>query len=253
MPSLSKILKQKPSPNGSVRAALPALLLVTGMSLTGCLSTPPIDNLPQAPEHVAPEADEAAELEPYKLQIGDVIDVKLILNPELNDEVAVRPDGKISTSVAQDIPAYGRTASELASALDGIYAQQLRNPHVAVLIRSFAPSRIYVTGEVNTPGEFITVGPNLTMLQAIARAGGIKTSARPDKILIIRRGAGEDPKAYFSSYAAAVTGADPASDVRLATYDVVYVPRSDVADVYLHYQQYFEQFVPISLGVTPGL
>lgn len=196
-----------------------------------------------------PTLEQANELEPYRMQIGDVIDVKLMLNPELNDQITVRPDGMISTTVAQDVPAYGRTPGELRDDLVNQYKQFLTDPHITVMLRSFAPNRVYVAGEVNNPGEFITVGPNLTLLQAIARAGGVKNSAQTDKIIILRRGASEAPKAYAANYTAAASGTSPGSDVRLASYDVVYVPRSDVGDVYLHYQQYLQQFLPPSFGL----
>ena len=171
-------------------------------------------------------------------------------NPELNDEVIVQPDGMISTSVVQNVPAYGETTAELQKQLVKLYKSQLSKPHITVILRSFAPSRVYVTGEVNNPGEFITVGPNLTLLQAIARAGGMKNDARPQELIIIRRGAAEAPQAFRADFRAAASGTDPAADVRLASYDVVYVPRSDVGDVYLYFQQYIQNFVPDSFGLS---
>jgi polysaccharide export outer membrane protein len=226
-----------------------AALLSLVMMCAACVSTPPVDNLPPAP-HGTPSVKPAAHLHPYQLQIGDVIDVKFMLNPELNDEVTVQPDGLISTSVVQDIHAYGLTPGELRKQLVTEYKNQLKNPHLTVVVRSFAPNRIYVLGEVNAPGEFITIGPNLTLLQAVARAGGLKNSARPDEIVILRRGAGDESEAFAADYKAAVSGADPGSDVRLAPYDVVYVPRSGVADIYLYFQQYLQQFVPDSFGLS---
>jgi polysaccharide export outer membrane protein len=173
-----------------------------------------------------------------------------MLNPELNDEVIVRPDGMISTTVADEVEAYGHTVSEVRDELNKKYAKHLKDPEVAVLVRSFAPSRVYVVGEVATPGEFITVGPNLTLVQAIARAGGLKNSAQPDEAVILRRGEGEEPQAYLADYKAAITGQDPSSDIRLEPYDVVVVPRSDVGDAYLYFEQYLQEFVPSSFGMS---
>jgi polysaccharide export outer membrane protein len=221
--------------------------------LAACISSPPVDNLPSAPENMTPQLTSAPALAPYKLQIGDVVDVKLMYNPELNDEVTVQPDGMISTSVVQDVPAYGLTTAELQKKLQSLYHGELTKPHITVILRSFAPSRIYVTGEVNNPGEFITIGPNLTLVQAIARAGGIKNSGRPDEIVVLRRGAGEQPAAFKTDYKDAVSGGHPEKDVRLETYDVVYVPRSDVGDAYLYFQQYLQQFVPSSFGLSYNL
>lgn len=223
---------------------VPILLLCAA-----CVSTPPADDLPLAPRGL-PDVTTATGMPPYRLQIGDVIDIKLMMNPELNDEVTVQPDGMISTSLAQDVKAYGITPNELRHTLTKLYKSQLQKPHLTVMVKSFAPNRVYVLGEVNQPGEFITIGPNLTMLQAIARAGGVKSSASPDKVVILRRGAGEDPQAFVGDYGVAVSGSDPGSDVRLAPYDVVYVPRSGVADIYLNFQQYLQQFVPVMFGFS---
>jgi len=218
--------------------------------VSSCVSVPTQPKLPSAPKNFAPSLAKAERLDPYLLQIGDVIDIKLMLNPELNEQVVVRPDGMISTTVADDVMAYGRTTSQVRRALEAEYKQVLHNPHIGVLVRSFAPNRFYVTGEVTTPGEFISVGPSLTLLQAIARAGGVKGSAQTDKILIIRRGASEKVQAFVASYNEAASGRDPASDVRLAPYDVVYVPRSGIANIYLHFNQYIQQFVPVSAGAS---
>jgi polysaccharide biosynthesis/export protein len=220
------------------------------LMLTGCISESVKSNLTAAPKGVAPAQQALAEPSPYLLQIGDVMDVKVMLSPEMNDQVVVRPDGFISTTVARDVRAYGKTPAELEKALEEVYAKQLVNPQVSVIVRSFAPTRIYVIGEVNAPGEFITVGPTLTLLQAIARAGGVKNSAGTDNVVILRRGDGEKPVAYAANYMSASSGRDPASDVRLAPYDVVYVPRSGVGDIYLHYEQYLQQFVPASVGAS---
>lgn len=226
------------------------LTLFLCLALVGCISTPPASKLPPAPKNVTPELIQAENLPPYRLQIGDVIDVKLQMNPELNDQVIVRPDGKISTTLVDDVMAYGRTTREVAKELEDRYSKQLLHPEIALLVRSFAPTRIYVAGEVVNPGEFINVGPTLTLTQAIARAGGLKNDAQPRNLVIIRRGAGDHPVAYSASYAEAVSGKDPSNDVRLAPYDVVYIPRSDVGDAYLHFQQYIQQFVPVTFGMN---
>jgi polysaccharide export outer membrane protein len=221
-------------------------VISTVILLTGCITETTRSDLAEAPKGVAPQEALLANLEPYRFQIGDVVDIKVMMSPELNDQAIVRPDGMISTTIASDVRAYGRTPAELQSDLVEVYSKHLVQPRVSVIVRSFAPERIYVTGEVNAPGEFVTVGPNLTLLQAIARAGGVKNSAATDNIVIVRRGAGEKPVAYAANYIAAATGRDPASDVRLAPYDVVYVPRSGVGNAYLYFQQYFQQFIPDS-------
>ncbi len=193
---------------------------------------------------------EAPPVGSYLLQIGDTMDVKVRLNPELNEQVIVPPDGLVSTTMAEDVMAYGRTVKELRKDLTNQYAKELNDPQLSVIMRSFSPNRVYVTGEVTLPGEFVTVGPSLTLLQAIARAGGLKNSADPDNIIVIRHKNGEAPVAYTVDYESAQNGTDPSSDARLAAYDVVFVPRSDVADVYVYFQQFVQQFLPPSFGMS---
>src|ERR1700691_3618434 len=90
----------------------PAVIAWVALALAGCISTPPVDDLPPAPRDGAVSLQSLPtlpKLDPYRLQVGDVLDIKLMLNPELNDQVIVRPDGMISTTIAEDVEAYGHT------------------------------------------------------------------------------------------------------------------------------------------------
>jgi len=169
----------------------------------------------------------------------------------LNEEVTVRPDGHISTGVVHDAVAYGRTVPQLITTLTQDYSHELKNPRLSVVVKSFAPTRIYVAGEVNNPGEFVNVGPNLTLTQALARAGGPKMmTGDEDKVFIIRRGKDNVPAFYSVRYQDLMWGKNAIADVELAPYDVVYVPRAGVAEVYKFFYQYFLQFVPVSWGFS---
>jgi polysaccharide export outer membrane protein len=119
-----------------------------------------------------------------------------------------------------------------------------------VVVKSFAPTRIYVGGQVAAPGEFITVGPTLTLSQAIARAGGTKVSGDETSVIIIRRGANDVPEFLSTHYNAIVHGRDAGADVQLAPYDVVYVPRTGINEVYNFVNSYLLQFVPITWGFS---
>jgi protein involved in polysaccharide export with SLBB domain len=228
------------------------VLLFLAGSLAGCGSTVASD-LPPIPESPTPEAGTIPKLPPYKVQVGDLLDVRLFLNPELNEEVVVRPDGMISTTLAEDIPAYGKTPAEISEELRQKYGATLKNPQITVVVHTFAPNRIYVGGEVTNPGEFVTVGPNLTISQAIARAGGVKLSADRAKIFVLRRGPGDKPEAFSVAYKDVISGKDPAADARLANFDVVYVPRTDVYEVYTWWNQFVQQFIPLNWGFTYNL
>lgn len=108
--------------------------------LTGCLGETPTAKLDDATKNTTPELKPAPKLTAYRMQVGDVVDVKLMLNPELNDQVVVRPDGMISTTVSGDIPAYGRTVRAVQTDLEHAYSQHLNNPRVSLIVRSFAPT-----------------------------------------------------------------------------------------------------------------
>ena len=224
---------------------LPLLAL---FALTACNSN--YDKIPPVPTNIVPMAPAAGSLTPYRVQIGDVLDLKFRLNPELNETVTVRPDGMISTAYVEDLSVYNLTVSNVNDALKGFYKKELKDPQVSVIVHSFAPTRVYVSGEVYSPGEFVVIGPTLTLTQALARAGGIKNSADAEHMLIIRRGAGEKNEIYRADYDAATQGGDPAQDVRLAPYDVVFVPKTGTAMTYDAYQQYIQQYVQPSVGVN---
>lgn len=234
--------------NNLVKLSQSILLLSTLIILSGCAT-----KLPPAPRDLGLQPEKLGEvpkLPPYKIQIGDTLDIKFYLNPELNERVTVRPDGMISTDLEQDIQAAGRTPKELRDEVKKSYSKELTNPKVVVSVRTFMPTRVYVLGEVENPGEVVSVGPNLSLLQAFARSGGLKNSADSNQIIIIRREADAAPKAYHADYDLASNGKDPSNDVRLAPHDIVFVPRTGVANVYVNYEQFVRQFIPTSFGLS---
>lgn len=235
---------------GSIKAAVG----LTAILLSAC-STVTV-RLPSAPPVPDQQPASNIQLPSYKVQVGDVLDIKLFLNPELNEEVTVRPDGRISTALAQDVPAFGRAPAEIAADLARRYEKDLKNPigmtapRVSVIVHSFAPNRVYVAGEVDRPGEFVTVGPNLTVGQAIARAGGVKLSGDRDHVFVIRRDANDAPHALAVDFRAIMDADSPLADVRLAQYDVVVVPRNGAYETFSYWNQYVQQFMPVSWGFS---
>jgi polysaccharide export outer membrane protein len=239
--------KKSARPTALSRIVGPVGVVLTGAFVLAACS--PVPNLPPAPLEPA-VSPLSANLPAYHIQVGDVLEVRLMLNPELNEEVTVRPDGHISTTAVSDAVAYGKTPAELADILRRVYSRDLQNPRLSVVVKSFAPTRVYVGGEVVTPGEFITVGPTLTLSQAIARAGGTKLSSDDTAVFIIRRGPSDKPEFLSTSWKALRQGRNSEADVRLAPYDVVYVPKLGVAEVYQFYNQYVGQFANPAFGFS---
>ncbi len=178
-----------------------------------------------------------------------MLGIRLLLNPDLNEDVVVRPDGHMSTTVASDELAYGRTVPELTTALTHDYTSIIRNPRLTVVLRTFAPTRIYVGGEVVKPGESITAGLNPTLSQSIARAGGLK-SGDADRVFVIRRGPNDVPQFFSARLRDVMRAHDPEADVQVAPYDVVYVPRDGIAEVHRFLDQDFQQLVPAIWGFS---
>ena len=181
---------------------------------------------------------------------GDTLSVKLFYNPELNEEVTVRPDGRISLQLVNEIIAAGRTPSQLTEILSEQYRKELKTPQVTVIVRSFSGHKIYVNGEVNKPGDFV-VTTSVTLLQAIASAGGLKETAENNQVIIIRKTSAAKPLIIIADVEAAIEGRDLTQDIALLPFDIVYVPRSNIANVNQWVDQYIRKNLPFypSIGV----
>jgi polysaccharide export outer membrane protein len=202
------------------------------------------------PHGLAPAPRAAEAPAPYRIQVGDVLGVRLYLAPELDEDVTVRPDGRLTTTLARAVPAAGRLPEEVEADLRAAYATELKDPRLSLEVKSASPARVYVAGEVVAPGEFTAAGPPLTLLQAVARAGGLRTAGDESHVFILRHGQGDHPVVLAADYRAAMTGTDPAADVRLAPFDVVYVPKTGIGQIYVWFNQHVQQFVPVSWGFS---
>jgi protein involved in polysaccharide export with SLBB domain len=187
----------------------------------------------------------------YRIRPGDVLTIKFFYNPELNETVPVRPDGRISLELIDEVVAAGRTVAEFKAELASLYAATLKQPEVAVIVKDIAPRRVYVGGEVGTPGLMEVTG-RLTLVQALFQAGGLRRSAQTGNVVILRYQGTELPKFMKVDINKALSEGDPRSDVMLQPLDIVWVPKTKIARVNDFIDQYFRQVVPIplSLGVT---
>jgi protein involved in polysaccharide export with SLBB domain len=197
------------------------------------------------------EFDPVAVDTEYRIRPGDVLTIKFFYNPELNETVPVRPDGRISLELIDEVRAAGRTVSEFKTELANLYSATLKQPVVAVIVKDIAPRRVYVGGEVGTPGLMEVTG-RLTLVQALFQAGGLRRSAQTGNVVILRYQGTEQPKFMKVDINKALSEGDPHSDVMLQPLDIVWVPKTKIARVNDFIDQYFRQVVPIplSLGVT---
>ena len=115
----------------------------------------------------------------YKLQSGDEIEIKVFEIPELADRVRIRPDGKVSVLLLDDVQAAGLTPAELDQVLTTGYSTYYLNPRVTVIVRAFSSQRVYVGGEVNEPG-MLQLSGELSLLGAVwRRAGSCRARSDP--------------------------------------------------------------------------
>lgn len=201
-----------------------------------------------------PLSDPVVQTQPYTqqeyiIQPGDSLEVKFFYNRELNELVTVRPDGRISLQLAQEVIAAGKTPEKLTEELKEQYSRHLENPEITVIVRSFAGQKVFVGGEVNRPG-IIDLTRSLTVLQSIFAAWGMKDTARPTEVIVIRRVEKSKPLVISVDLSRAIDGTDTEQDISLMPYDVVFVPRSSIANVNLFVEKYIRNVIP--LPVTFG-
>jgi protein involved in polysaccharide export with SLBB domain len=187
----------------------------------------------------------------YRIQTGDQLDVKFFYSPELNEQVIVRPDGRISMQLANEIMAAGLTPAELTEVLRKKYSVEIGKPEITVIVKSFSNQRIYVDGEVVKPGAVVLINP-MTALQAIAQAGGFKETANTSEVILVRRGAGNKIISSLIELDKALDGTDKQQDLFLAPYDIVFVPRTHIANLDIWVDQYLRKMIPIPIGIGVG-
>lgn len=188
----------------------------------------------------------------YIIEPGDALDVRFFYNPELNEEVMVRPDGNISLPLVGEMRAAGRSPTQLEGMLRDSYSRELRQAAITVIVKGFAGQRVYVDGEVGDP-QMVNIAGNLSAMQAVASAGGFKPSARKAEVLVIRRAGTTQPVVIPVNLDAAIAGTDTSQDIMLQPYDVVYVPKTAIAEVNQFVDQYIRQNIPLPVGVGYGI
>ena len=190
----------------------------------------------------------------YTIAPGDQLDIKFFYNPELNESITVRPDGKISLQLIDETQAAGLKPTELDEKLTDLYARELRKPVLTVIVRSFTRQRIYIGGEVGTPG-LIELPAGMTALQAVFQSGGFMETAAPSETLVIRKGENDKPIPIRIDLAA-VMAAGGGTDIQLQPDDIVYVPKSAIANANKFISEYIGgllMFRGWSFGVSQTL
>ena len=224
------------------------IALAMSLLTAGC-----VGHVAVVPTHVEGFAPWSDEVRPHRLAAGDEIDLRFLLNPELNDaKLVIGPDGQLTVPLLGPVTAGGLTVAEFCQWLQTAYASKLRMAMLDVIVRAYASSRIFVGGDVKTPGVLPMQGPT-DVLQGVLMAGGFLPTARTDQIVIIRRRADHVPMLRTVNLQRYEGSADPQDDIPLEAADVVFVPKSNIAEFDLFVDQYLNQALPFQKSLNYNL
>jgi len=235
------MMSRRRTANGLAVGMIAALASVLGAA--GCSLYADYGGVPT----VADSLRQPAPPPPYQIQIGDTLQVRFYRNPELNQDVIVRPDGYVSLPFVDDVMAAGKTPMEVDNDLTRRYKGELAVPDVTVIVSAYGGQRIYIGGEVGSEGVYVLAGGE-TLYQAIDQAGGFLDSAHRKKVVLIRRDASGKPVGHTFNLRQVEHGINPELDVPLQPFDIVYVPKSKIGDMNLFVDQYIRGLLPISPG-----
>lgn len=208
-------------PGPVVRFSLMTALAATG--LAGCASSRP--ELPSA-GYVTPHEKPGEE---YVIGPLDQLSIFVWRNPELSSKVQVRPDGRITTPLVNDMPAVGKTPAVLAADMRAALGEYVKDPIVSVIVDNFAGTfsqQIRVVGATEKPAA-IPYRANMTLLDAMIAVGGLGQYAAGNRAKLIRydRATGKQHE-YQLQIANLLKHGDSRANVRLEPGDVIIVPES---------------------------
>lgn len=164
----------------------------------------------------------ATEDPSYVIGAQDVLDINVWKEGELTRTVPVRPDGKISLPLLNDIQAAGLTPSQLTAQITEELKKFVTNPQVTVIVAQINSQRVYILGEAARPGAYPLL-PGMTVLQALSSAGGFTMFANMKKIYVLRQKNGKQEKFPFN-YKDVIDGKHAEENIALKAGDQIVVP-----------------------------
>ncbi|MBG7615006.1 polysaccharide export protein [Brevundimonas sp. BAL450] len=220
------------------------IALASTGALTACSGGAGLGRSAQTPDFPDIAFADWTDAEPeYLVYPGDELDIQTPTAPELNRAVRVGPDGRISMPLVGQVMAADRSLPELESALAAAYATQLRHPMVEVTLTQAGPLKVWVDGEVRTPGVYDMPG-DIEAWQAVIMAGGFLPTARRSQVALIRRGPGNVRMMRVVDLSGPRTTA-----VALRRSDILYAPRTTLAELAVFFSQIRES-LPVSFSYS---
>ncbi|CAN7622207.1 XrtA/PEP-CTERM system exopolysaccharide export protein [Massilia sp. LjRoot122] len=198
-----------------IKRATQAVAITCLLALGGCTSTPP--QLPSA-EAVNPE---------YLIGPGDTINIIVWRNPEVSMSVPVRPDGKITTPLVEDLPAAGKTSTQLARDIEAALAKFIQQPVVTVVVVNFVGNyseQIRVIGQAARP-QALPYRKDMSLMDVLIAVGGVTEFASGNRASIIRTVDGKQQK-YAVRLDDLIKDGDISANMTMRPGDVLVIPES---------------------------
>jgi polysaccharide export outer membrane protein len=157
----------------------------------------------------------------YVIGVEDVLNVVFWKDKELSAEVLVRPDGKISLPMLNDVTAAGMTPEQLAAAVQKAAAKFVRDPGVTVMVKEVRSRKVFVIGEVAKPGTF-QLASEMNVIQIIAEAGGFLETANKSDVVVVRNENGQERR-FKVNYGEVVKGKNVGQNIKLLPGDTILI------------------------------
>jgi polysaccharide biosynthesis/export protein len=175
-----------------------------------------------------PAAPQTAEAPTHRYKIGPLDNLNVVVwrNPELSSQVTVRPDGRISTPLVEDLVAAGRSPAELARQIETVLSKYVRDPVVTVVINGFQGTyseQIRIVGEATRP-QSVSYRQNMTVLDVMIQVGGLTEFANGNGAVLVR--GSEGGKQYSIRLKDLLKRGDISANVPILPGDVVIIPQS---------------------------
>ncbi len=196
----------------------PGLAIAACLAVAGCMTS-----YPDAPQKSFMEEDKSE----YLIGPGDSLKVFVWRNPDLTTSVPVRPDGRISVPLIENVIAAGKTPSQLGAEIEVILKEYIQEPRVTIIVTSFVgpfAEQIRIVGEATQP-RAISYKKDMTILDAMIQVGGLTEFAAGNRAVIVRKVDGQE-QIYRVRLKDLLRGGDVSANVELVPGDIIIVPET---------------------------
>lgn len=218
--------------------------IIFGSFLAACSSSPTVPPSPMTgPKFEAFSPNRSA----YRLSPGDQLEITMHAVPDMTRSVTVGPDGRISMPLVPPIQVGNLTLLEARQVIMQQMSQALVDARLDVSVATYAPQRVFIGGEVGQPGVIEMPG-QIDPLQAIIMAGGFTDRSEMKQVILLRRTPAGDVQTFSFDVKQGIYNPQLAQFGPVQKFDVIYVPKSRIAQHNLFMQQYIRNALPIDFS-----